>query len=270
MKFGCCIGTNIERAYVLKKQGFDFAELNVNAFAKLEESQFNELLNSMKATGIACEAACCFVPSEIKLVGPVADWSLIKDYTTRAIYRSNLFGIKTIVFGSGGARRIPDGITRDEGLKDITAFLRDIAAPEAEKYGIEIAIEPLGFKECNAINTVEQGIIVAEETGHANVKTLADIYHMLRSDDPVSALGEKKGKIIHAHTSCPFAELGKRTYPSKHDENFDQFDFLNPIYLSGCERFSIEANSGEQFETEAAEALDVMKEAYERVLAANK
>ena len=270
MKFGCCLGTNIERAYVLKREGFDFAELNVNAFANLEESPFSELLEGMKGTGIACEAACCFIPSEIKLVGPLADWALIRDYTARAVYRSNLFGIRTIVFGSGGARRIPDGMTREDGLKDIVAFLRDVAAPEAEKYGIEIAIEPLGFKECNAINTVDQGIAVAEETGRANVKTLADIYHMLRSNDPIEALAEKKGKVIHAHTSCPFAELGKRTYPSKHDEDFDQFDFMNPLYLAGCERYSIEANSGEHFEAEAAEAIAVMKEVYERVLAANK
>ena len=269
MKFGCCIGTNTEKAAALKKYGYDYAELNVNAFANLEETAFCELLDKMRETGIPCEAACCFIPSEIKIVGPASDRGRLSDYIARAAYRSSLFGIRTIVFGSGGARKIPEGVSHEDGIAQIISFLRDTAAPETAKYGIEIAIEPLCSSADNAIHTVEQGVAVAEKTGCPNVKGLADIYHMIYNNDDINNILSYKGKIIHAHTSYPWDVNGRRMCPLKEFTDYDQYDFLNALYNAGCPRISVEASIGDDYEKDISESVEVLKEAYGRVLAAN-
>jgi D-psicose/D-tagatose/L-ribulose 3-epimerase len=270
MKLGCCIGTNIDKAAALKKHGYDYAELSVNEYANLEESKFAEILSGMKETGISCEAACCFVPSEIKITEPSTDEAVIKDYVARAVYRSSLFGIKTIVFGSGGARKIPDGMPLSEGLGRIVSFLSDIAAPEADKYGIMIAIEPLRFGACNAINTVAQGVKAAEETRRANVMGLADVYHMFYNNDDLKNITKNKGKIAHAHTSYPREVNNKRVCPLKIYDDFDQYDFIAPLHAAGCPRLSVEAGFGADYKAEIAESLEVLKDALKRVLADDK
>ncbi len=271
MKFGCCVGTTVEKIKVLKELGYDYAELSVNSFATFDEERFNEFYAEVMKLGFPCEAACGFVPGDIRLMGEEADGVRIKDYIRLALKRSYLLGIKTIVFGSGGARRVPDGMTREEGVSHIVAFLRDIVSPEAAKYGIMIAIEPLRPAECNVINTVPQGMEIAKATGCDNIKTLGDIHHMLSSGEDVTSIAQYKGDIIHVHTSFPLSGKEKRRYPRMTDTpELDQFDFINAAYLAGCPRCSIEAGCGDvTYMEEAGEGLKVLKDAYERALKAN-
>ena len=51
-------------------------------------------------------------------------------------------GLKIIVFGSGGARKVPEGFSQDEAYKQLVEFAKRIA-PEAKKRGIVVAVEPL-------------------------------------------------------------------------------------------------------------------------------
>jgi len=268
MRFGVCIGNNPEKARILGEVGFDFAELGLNGFARMPQEEFEAFCAEMKAAGIPCEAANCFLPGDIKLMGEdAASEEAKREYVAQALSRADILGIKTLVFGSGGSRRIPDGMSYDEGVAVIADFLRDIVSPEAAKYGINIAIEPLRSRETNSINTVVQGIALADLVGRENISVLADIHHMLCGGEAPESIADKKGRIIHVHTSYSMyanPEDQGRRFP-RLDDDYDQFIFMNAAHQAGCTRFSLEAGNPGDFREDAAEALAVFRKAWKSV-----
>ncbi|MCR5484537.1 MAG: sugar phosphate isomerase/epimerase [Clostridiales bacterium] len=274
MKIGCCFGIELDRLKVIQDIGYDFAESNVIGISNMEEDQFASFLREIRSFDIPVEAANCFIPGRDVLVGEDKDYGAISEYVKKALYRSNEIGIKTIIFGSGGARHIPDGMERSEGIKYLVHFLRDIVSPEASKYGIRIAIEPLRAGECNAINTVAQAVEISDMTGCDNIKVLGDVFHMLKMNETPDELLKFKGKIIHTHTSYPRERddgiTNNRRYPKKGDD-YSQYPFMKASYEAGSERMSLEAGSPrEVFDAEAAESYEVFRDTYKLIISENK
>ena len=267
MRFGACIDCNIERAKILKKVGYDYAELNVSKYAQMSDDDFEKFLADIKEVGIPCEAACIFLPSSLNVSDPHADKEEIKRYLEIAMERSHKLGVQTIVFGSGKARNIPEDVDIHDGFNALLKFASDLAAPEAEKYGIRIAVEPLYSAACNVIHTVKEAVAFSKLSKKDNVKALADIVHMTKENEDISILDDCGGWIIHSHTSKPMDGYG--LFPT-HEDGYDQYPFVKAIYKTGCTRMSIEAKiEDETFETDAAEGLYTLIDAYDRVLNEN-
>jgi len=253
MKFGVCVGTDAEKIKVLKDTGFDYVETNLTDIATISEEDFEAFLLALKTIDIPCEASNCFIPGEYKLVGKDIDYEKISAYVSKALSRASRAGIKSAVFGSGGARRVPEGVSRADAHKQITYFLKEIVSPEAAKYGIRIAIEPLNKQECNCLNSVHEGVAIAKVTGCDNIKTLADLYHVYLENDKMEDIAALKGEIIHAHIANPVG----RCYPAPGD-GFDYASFINALKAAGCERCSVEAGT-KDFGNEAQKALAVLR-----------
>ncbi|MEI6580532.1 MAG: sugar phosphate isomerase/epimerase family protein [Eubacteriales bacterium] len=253
MKFGACIGTTAEKIKILKEIGFDYVETHMTEMATINEEDFEAFLLALKTYDIPCEASNCFIPGEYKLVGEYVDYDKISAYVSLALERASRAGIKSAVFGSGAARRVPEGTSRTQAHKQITYFLKEIVSPEAAKYGIRIAIEPLNKKECNCLNSVLEGVAIAKATGCDNIKTLADLYHVFLENDPLDKIAALTGEIIHAHIANPVG----RCYPVPGD-GFDYAPFINALKSAGCTRCSVEAGT-KDFEDEARKALVVLK-----------
>lgn len=254
MKFGVCVGTNIENMKIIKAIGFDYAEGNCQQLAEKDK----DFLDEMKAVGLPMVSANCFIG--LKIVGKEKDEAKIKEYLERLFNNAAYLGLKYLVFGSGGARRIPDGMSLEEGRAQIVDFLKNDVAPLAEKNNITIAIEPLRPQECNAINTVADGIEIAKAVGSSHVKVLADVAHMFMQNEDFELLRGYKGWVVHAHTSNPNPDPSlnvKRIYPTFDDE-FKQESFIEPLKAIGVEHCSLEANTFD-FPSEAAKAYEVLK-----------
>ena len=184
----------------------------------------------------------------------------VKEYLEELFKRGAYLGIKYFVFGSSGARRIPEGMSLEEGRAQIVDFLKRLVVPVAEKYNIRVAIEPLRPAECNAINTVADGIEVAKKVDSPYVKVLADVKHMYEQNEDFKLLYDYKGWVIHAHTSNPDPDPSlnkKRIYPKAGDK-FDQRDFIEPLKAIGVECVSIEADVID-FPADAAEAYKILR-----------
>jgi sugar phosphate isomerase/epimerase len=69
--------------------------------------------------------------------------------------------VRILCFGSGGARRVPDGFSKDEAFAQLVAFGTRIA-PEAKAHGITVVIEPLRRQETNIINTAAEGFALVK------------------------------------------------------------------------------------------------------------
>lgn len=255
MKFGVCVGTDIEKMKLIKEIGYDYAEGHCQEIAKKDK----EYLDAMKATGLPMVAANCFIG--LRIVGEEKDEAAVKEYLERMFANAAYLGLKYLVFGSSGARRIPDGMTLEEGRAQIVDFLKNDVAPLAKKYNITVAIEPLRPEECNAINTVADGVEVAQAVNSPYVKVLADVAHMYVQNERMESLSKYKGWVVHAHTSNPAPEESldcKRIYPTAND-NFSQASFVEPLKAIGVEHCSIEANVID-FERDARNAYAVLKE----------
>lgn len=253
MKIGVCVGTDIEKMKLVKSLGFDYAESHCQQIA----SKPQEHLDAMKATGLPVVAANCFIG--LRVVGEEKDDAAINEYLERLFKNASYLGLKYLVFGSSSARRIPDGMSLEEGRAQIVDFLKNNVVPVAEKYNLPIAIEPLRPQECNAINTIDEGVEIAKKVDSPYVKVLADVAHMYYQDEEMDKLLKYKGWIVHAHTSNPnpSGELAKkRIYPKAADE-FKQASFIEPLKAIGVEHCSVEADVLD-FPADAAEAYEVL------------
>ncbi|NLX92311.1 MAG: sugar phosphate isomerase/epimerase [Clostridiales bacterium] len=253
MKFGACVGTDEDKIKVSKEVGFDYVETNLTDITAMTDEEFETFLLFLRKIGIPCEASNCFIPGNYKLVGEIVDYKSISAYVIKALARASRVGIKLAVFGSGGARRVPDGISKEDAHKQIVYFLKEIVSPEAGKYGIMIAIEPLNKEACNCVNSVPEGVAIARATGRNNVKTLADLFHVYLENDPLDKIAALKGEIIHAHIANPVA----RCFPAIGDD-FDYMPFISALKSAGCGRCSVEADT-KDFANEAPKALARLK-----------
>lgn len=255
MKFGVCVGTSTEKMRYIKELGFDYAESHCQEIVKATEEKLEEI----KAVGLPVVAANCFIG--MRVVGKEKDEDAIKEYLEKLFERASYLGLKYLVFGSSAARRIPEGMSLEEGREEIVYFLKNLVAPLAENYGITVAIEPLRPEECNAINTVADGIEIAKKVDSPYVKVLADVAHMFVQNEDLELLKEYKGRVVHAHTSNPNppSEFNKKRIYPKVGDGFSQADFIEPLKAIGVEHCSIEADVLD-FNEDAANAYIVLKD----------
>ncbi|MEZ0537595.1 sugar phosphate isomerase/epimerase family protein [Caldicellulosiruptoraceae bacterium PP1] len=234
MKFGVCI-SNFENAVFLSQLGYSYIELGLQEIADLSDDEFLNLYKACQRNPIKAEVFNSCI-RRYNIVGPNVDWDNIKIYIAKAIPRAYLLGAQIIVFGSGGARRVPDRFSREIAKQQIIDFLKFIGDFSA-KFNIKIAIENLNNNECNILNTVEEELEYVEKCNLANVGVLADFYHMRVENEDFNVLKKVSNKLFHVH----IANSNGRFYPKNIDEdNYkDFFAVLNEIGYD--KRISIEA-----------------------------
>jgi len=237
IRLGVC--TPIENAALLKSIGYDYIELGLSRVATMEESEYQELLAAVKASPLPVEAMNSMVPSDFSLCSDEGTGERIRAYLKKAFARAEELGVEIVVFGSGGARKMPPDMSESEGYRRLSQFLR-VAARIAEDHYITIAIEPLRSAECNIINLVGDAQNLAGMTGFKNVAALADLYHMMQEGDYYDYLDNGIG-VIHTH----IAEMDNRTFPKASDPCAPEYqEFLSRLKKAGYDgRISIEART---------------------------
>lgn len=248
MRFGVCTDIeDLERLKAAKKAGLDYVESRFAFFATSSDEDFEKAKNNLCEAGIKCEAANCFIPGEFPISDSSCDRKALAEYIEKGMKRGVEVGLKTIVLGSGGARRVPENLTFKEGFKNVSSVLSEVISPVAEKYGINIAVEPLRTKECNIFNRVKEGVMLAASTGKDNIWGLADLFHMVEMDDTLDNIRDVKGCLKHAHLARPVM----RVFPKAIDE-YDYKGFIDALEYAECERCSIEASCDDFIEDIAA------------------
>ncbi len=69
-------------------------------------------------------AANCLLPPDLKVTGPAVDSARLARYAGTAFARARRVGISTIVFGSAGARMVPDGWPTTRGFEQYVEALQ--------------------------------------------------------------------------------------------------------------------------------------------------
>ncbi|HVI42057.1 MAG TPA: sugar phosphate isomerase/epimerase family protein, partial [Anaerovoracaceae bacterium] len=220
MKYGCCLnmlsripgGTGIEYLEIFRDCGYDYVELPLAEIMSLPKEEYDRLASRLYEAGIPCESCNNFFPPAMRLTGPTVDFGAVGDYVDRAVAAAGTLGARNIVFGSGGAKRVPEGFPKPEAYEQIVRLLR-YAGTVASQHGITISIEPLRQAECNIINTFEEGVMLARDVGGTQVRVLADIYHLSEEREPASHIEEYGAYLSHIH----FANPEGRVFPIMED-----------------------------------------------------
>jgi sugar phosphate isomerase/epimerase len=250
MRIGCCC--NIEDAPIAAAAGFDFIECRVTALLPELSNDVSAILAQHRASPLPIAAFNIFVPKELKIVGPEVDEKRLWRYVDIGLARVQEVGGEIVVFGSGGARAIPEGFSAQEARKQTVHFLHHVA-DAAERNGITVVLEPLNRKETNTIHTIPEAVALAREVNRPPIQVLADFYHMDEEQEPLAHLLDYKTWIKHIHV----ADTGRRS-PGTGDYPYAEFaNDLRQAKYDG--RVSIECRWTD-FKTEAAPALQFLRQ----------
>jgi len=252
MKIGLCTGPeNLELAARL---GYDYIECTVSGTESLSDADFAALRSKVNASPIKIDCFNVLFPGTIRLVGPEADQGKTAVYLDKALSRVKELGGKTVVFGSGRSRAFPPEMPYRDAFRELIKATRSIGEIAA-KYGITIVIEPLNREETNCVNSVREGAMLAAAADHPSVEVLADLYHMLKDNEPMNNLLTVR-KIKHTH----IALLEGRAFPTVCDNDVQAFfGALKQIGYNGT--MSVEGKAAGDFETDAAAALKILRSA---------
>jgi sugar phosphate isomerase/epimerase len=227
---GVCTGFN--NAGLLSGLGYSFIEEGVRGFLVPDkpEAEFLEKLEHARGAGLPVIACNSFLPGNMKSVGPDAVHDDILHFAETAFRRARMAGVKIIVFGSGGSRRLPENFSREKALSQFISLGKQMA-PLAGEHGVTIVLEPLNRRECNFINSLEDGAEIVIAVDHENYMLLADIYHMKMDDEDPANIQRFGNLISHVH----IAEKEGRAAPGTHGEDFSPwFRALARTGYEGC------------------------------------
>ena len=125
MRFGICAGsTDKETLGYIKSLGYDYIEGNFGNVQGMDESALREYISVTRDLDIAVESYCIFLKGDFRVVGPNTNHGDICEYAKIGFEKAARLGGKTVVFGSGGARRYPEGFPREKARDQFAECLR--------------------------------------------------------------------------------------------------------------------------------------------------
>jgi sugar phosphate isomerase/epimerase len=259
MRFGCCVAP--DQINILASAGYDFCELPAAAVQPFEDNAAAlPAMRAIAAAPLRPEAFNVLVPAKLPLVGPQADRDALRAYLRRTFGRMVQLGGVVVVLGSGGARRIPENMPREQALDQLADSLA-LAADEAGRAGIALALEHLNQGECNVFTSLAECQSFIEQRGLAGLYLLADLHHLELEHEPLGDVIAAAPWLAHVHV----ADGGRRA-PGQ--GGYDYAGFMHVLHSIGYDRRISAECIWENLEAQAAEALAFMREQWNQELKA--
>ncbi len=186
----------------VKAAGFDYMELRTTEVAALSDADYESLAAELKRLALPVPAANYFLPAEIKVTGPSIDKNRQMEYLDKALDRVSRLGVRLIVFGSGGARQVPEGFSKEEAFEQLVDFGKR-AGTAAVARNITIAIEPLRHEESNIINNTAEALAWVEAVNDPNIQLMIDYYHFSVEKEDPAIIAKVKDHLRHLHMANP-------------------------------------------------------------------
>ncbi len=239
MRIGICITP--EHAVDAHAAGFDFIEIGCSfLLPEQDEAAFAPVRKSLIAAPVPVEACNIFLPPRLKVTGPDVDLQAVGAHMELVLRRASEVGASIMVFGSGGARRAPDGFPVETAQEQFVTAAR-LAGEIAARHGMTVTLEPLLKRACNFFNRTDQGLAYVDRIGHPHLRLLTDLYHMAWEADPFENMIPAGARLAHIHLATPcIPETGTDNGPA-----YDLPGFLAALRRAGYHgRLSVEDNQG--------------------------
>ena len=246
MKLGVC--TSPDQLATVYACGYDYIEANFSWVTTMSDEDYRANTALVDASPIKVEAFNCFFNGSFPIYAADGDQTdilpRVVEYCERGFARAAAWGGKIAVIGSGGVRKIPDGMTKEQVDPQFARVLA-VCGEIAQKYGMRVVVEPLCYQECNYINLVPEGIELAKMSGHSAVGGLVDFYHHGTNGEKLSTLPESADLLYHSHYGRPIA----RVAPQPGDEAYLADVAAALRQCPHLERMSLECGLLPDFET---------------------
>ena len=263
MRYGYCMNVEFLRGDETSKAifeavaaaGFDYVELPLNALWGLTPGEMAALKEALKK--IPCRACNIFFPGSLAVVGPQADMQQVNAYIEKMLPLAANLGAEVIVFGNGGARKVPEGESREAVWSRLRQVV-EVMDAHAKNAGVNIVVEPLNASETNMINTY--GEAVALSHGLAYVSTMIDSYHVAKDGQSYDDVYKYPQALGHLHTAYPVG----RMVPSPGDDMSLYAEFVKMVKTLGYDgKISVEgglrAKEPQDIKAEVRASLDVLR-----------
>jgi len=196
--------------------GGDYVEFFLTSMVTpLSSDEFDRMLLESRTWPIRPRTFAGLLPRELRVTGPetnpMAQDAYLREVFSRIGRLTDGDGI--VVFGSGGARSVQNGYSRDRALDQLEQFMSRAAMLAGEE-GITFALEPLNRRESNVFNTVAEGGAFIRDRGLSNVFLIADLFHIMEENESFYSIAEYGDLIVHTHISdTNRAAPGTGSYP---------------------------------------------------------
>ena len=267
MKYGYCLrldflkGDAVSQAVfdAVTAAGFDYVELPFRDIWGLSPEDMVKLKKALQV--IPCKACNIFFPGGLTLVGPNKDEAGIRAYLAHMLPLAADLGVETLVFGNGGARKVPEGSSKEATLDDLRSLV-EIMNEYAAKAGIIIAIEPLNTTETDTINSYGEAVALSQGLSH--VTTMIDSYHVAKDGQTYDDVYQHPAALGHLHTAYPIGRMA----PSPQDDMAQYAEFVKMVKQLGYDGMisvegGLKASEAEGIAAEVRACLDVLRRLFE-------
>jgi len=236
VQVGYC--TPLKNVAAAKAAGFDYVELSTTEIAGLPDEDFAAAERMLRDAGVPTPVTNLFLPATMKVTGATIDKDAQAAYVGKAFERLARIRVGLVVFGSGGARRVPEGFPPDEAFAQLVDFGRR-AAKLARPRGITILVEPLRRQETNIINSAAEGLKLVEAVDDGAFQLMVDFYHLASEHESPEIVIQARDHLRHVHMANP----NGRVFPLAWEE-FDYEPFFATLRRIGYnQRISVEAST---------------------------
>lgn len=237
--------------------GYDYAELDMPEIEALSEEGFKRFREHVEKLGFPVMSGARILPVSTPLFFTdgfrPTDY---KHYLIKSCKRAQELGIRKVILGNGKARSLmsEEDIKKENVFIEFMRMLADITGDCCQ----ELILEPLGPKYSNYINTIPEAIRIIEKVGMPNVFTMADLRHMVWSNEPLTNLVTYADYIHHVHMDYPLS-YPERKYPELGDD-FNYSDFLDILMESKYnDTLTIEAEIPEDWNKAYKQAIVILR-----------
>lgn len=252
---GWCIRANPEAFAQAKRAGFEHVELAMQDVLALSDEDFVRLVTKLRALNVRAFSGYNCVPRELRLVGPDVDLAKQAEHLAVLLTRASLLKLDYLVLNAGAAWRVPEGVTRQEALKQLRDFGRRFALVAGQRK-ITVLLEPLRAADTNLVITLAEAIALVRAVDRPNFQLMVDYSFLRIQHDDLAQLRDARGLLRHVHIANP--EKTPRAYPlEKGESNYAEFfALLKEIDYRGG--LSIHAGT-QDFDGEAPRALAFLR-----------
>lgn len=252
MKFGACVPA--AAASAAAAVGYEYVEIPAADLApESVASAFVPTARAIEEAGIPALAINYLVPPSLPFVGPSVDHDRLCRYISVVASRAASLGGRILVLGSGSARHAPPGFPEGKAMEQFRAFAR-IAAEEAARHDLTVAVEAINRTETNLLHTLEDATSFASDIAHPAVGVLADAYHMHMAGEPFWHLLPARRLLRHVQV----CDQG-RSYPGSRSLDLWAF-FIHLNHLGYDGSVSVECR-WTSFAAEGRPALEFVRRA---------
>ncbi len=200
MKLGVC--TDISNARVVKSSGFSELELSCGYISSLVDTDVVKLKGELDKIDISVSAVNCLMSGTKATLFSDTDLSVSLNYLVELFRKLALLNVKIVVFGSGGYRNVPIGVTSEQARERLSVFLAMLSRVAME-HSITVVIEPLNRLECNILNTTSECMEYIMDLNIPSLRLLVDYYHFSLENEPIENIYRFKEYISHLHIANP-------------------------------------------------------------------